>query len=798
MRRTRDGGYSFGPIRAHSGVFREMQALVQLAQLRDENPKAYDRVMEEQIGGRKRRLDQSRRRFLKGAAGAAGAALGLEVLESFYKSAHGQVPRSAQVYNVAIVGAGIAGLNCAWQLRKMGPALAQDGIILRVTIYEGRERTGGRMLTSIGDVARNMHCELGAEFIDSSNHDMFRLVQDPELGRICQDAFGHPLAMLDTGSDPGDSAARPLIGQHLVIREGNQEIHRTIEQASAEMSKFVRMSMQQLKVLNDKCKRFLEQRTDTCGGTENFGHNNAGFPSGIQKDPALVGIDQMNVREYLTTGKQGSGITPLGLPRDHWVTKYMETAYVTEYGVPLEKQSAMSLVSLFGNQDENLAQVDVFGPSDERFKVFGGNDKVVRCLSIGLRDQIRLNHKLTAITQNGGKYVLSFDRQQAQAADLVVLACPSTMLSTTPLASLRGNLASHPRYRRMDRNQPDYQPEFTPPADISAVIASGSPKANAIDRVGYGRNFKLMAGLDQQIWRNQANGRWGGYTFSDRPFQMGWDSGQCQDLADVPVARMAEGRDPAFVGMIKNQIVRGGRATSTASEGFQFSWFRGGNADSERIIAETSRYGVVSHTMDDGASSSAQHAADARGMRNAYLGVRGSGKSRYATNVAAWNQAQGIMKQVMDRVIADTDGVYTGFQESNARQSARLGRAATSSYIWNNDPFTRASYLAYDVGQWTSISGLEGAPVGFDGRLANFDDAGRWSLFFAGEHCSGEFQGFMNGGAQTGRLAAVRMLLALKKRHSTSRFAVPAHEMSRLLVPSRRDFFVSGLDRIFG
>lgn len=37
------------------------------------------------------------------------------------------------------------------------------------------------------------------------------------------------------------------------------------------------------------------------------------------------------------------------------------------------------------------------------------------------------------------------------------------------------------------------------------------------------------------------------------------------------------------------------------------------------------------------------------------------------------------------------------------------------------------------------------------------------NLYFAGEHCSTDFQGFMNGGAETGRRAAQVLLVALGK-----------------------------------
>jgi monoamine oxidase len=36
-------------------------------------------------------------------------------------------------------------------------------------------------------------------------------------------------------------------------------------------------------------------------------------------------------------------------------------------------------------------------------------------------------------------------------------------------------------------------------------------------------------------------------------------------------------------------------------------------------------------------------------------------------------------------------------------------------------------------------------------------------VFFAGEHCSVDYQGFMNGGAETGRLAAEKIIGIYKK-----------------------------------
>ncbi|NMF65860.1 flavin monoamine oxidase family protein [Brasilonema octagenarum] len=81
--------------------------------------------------------------------------------------------------------------------------------------------------------------------------------------------------------------------------------------------------------------------------------------------------------------------------------------------------------------------------------------------------------------------------------------------------------------------------------------------------------------------------------------------------------------------------------------------------------------------------------------------------------------------------------------------SVRKGEAIRA--YWPTEPYTRASYACYLVGQWTTIAGAEQENVG--------------NLFFAGEHCSQKFQGYMEGGCRTGEMAAVQILrsLGLKK-----------------------------------
>ena len=76
---------------------------------------------------------------------------------------------------IVIIGAGIAGLNCAYQLKKSGYI---------ATVYEGSSRTGGRIFTGKDITASGLTTELGGEFIDSGHDDMLELSRDFGLNLI--------------------------------------------------------------------------------------------------------------------------------------------------------------------------------------------------------------------------------------------------------------------------------------------------------------------------------------------------------------------------------------------------------------------------------------------------------------------------------------------------------------------------------------------------------------------------------------------------------------------------------------
>jgi monoamine oxidase len=121
-----------------------------------------------------RRRELSRRRFLQQSAGASAALV---------LAACARVPlqRPRDDDEVAIVGAGIAGLSCAWRLRQAG---------IRCRLYEAQARVGGRMFSLRDHFADGQVCELGGELIDTGHVRMHALAAE----------FGLPLD--DLAADP--------------------------------------------------------------------------------------------------------------------------------------------------------------------------------------------------------------------------------------------------------------------------------------------------------------------------------------------------------------------------------------------------------------------------------------------------------------------------------------------------------------------------------------------------------------------------------------------------------------------
>lgn len=89
--------------------------------------------------------------------------------------------------------------------------------------------------------------------------------------------------------------------------------------------------------------------------------------------------------------------------------------------------------------------------------------------------------------------------------------------------------------------------------------------------------------------------------------------------------------------------------------------------------------------------------------------------------------------------VAALDGVFPGVAAARDEHHA--------SFHWPGFAWAKGSYACFAPGQFAAFHGAEAEPVG--------------RLFFAGEHTSSEFQGFMEGAAESGVRAANEVAAAL-------------------------------------
>ena len=309
----------------------------------------------------------TRRRFLRDSAAATAATLVAGCGRTETPPAGSGTPSGPTgPPRIAIVGAGIAGLNAAYKLQQAG---------LTATIFEGSNRTGGRMFTAKDLLADGLTTELGGEFIDSNHEEMLNLMTE----------FG--LERLDTRA-PAVASLKP----ETYFVNGR---HYTQAQATRAFVPIAERILKDYEALGD-----VDYQTEG-GGTA---------------------IDRQSITEYL----DGIGVTG-------WMRELLDVAYVTEYGLDAGEQSALNFVFLIGSGDK-LEDTDAFallGESDERYKVRGGNQQIVDELARRVAPQIRPLHRLEAIRSRGEGFTLTFQTDGKaidQDADVVILTVPFSIL----------------------------------------------------------------------------------------------------------------------------------------------------------------------------------------------------------------------------------------------------------------------------------------------------------------------------------------------------------------------------------
>jgi monoamine oxidase len=208
--------------------------------------------------------------------------------------------------------------------------------------------------------------------------------------------------------------------------------------------------------------------------------------------PRAHELDGMSLKTYLDTMRGEA---------EPWVLDFLALAYLCENGMKPEDQSALNLVDYIGaDAAENFA---LYGDSDEANRIAGGNSNlpdtlVQRLAAAPLQEHnaIKLGHELASVTRSSAGFKLAFKTGQTTTEvehPKIVFALPFTRLRT-----------------------------------VAIDIGLSDAKKDAIAKLGYGRNSKLMVATKSRPWRDGAmvglNVPTSGSIYSDRGFQVAWDT----------------------------------------------------------------------------------------------------------------------------------------------------------------------------------------------------------------------------------------------------------------------------------
>lgn len=326
-----------------------------------------------------------------------------------------------------------------------------------VHLYEGSERVGGRMFTKRNFNDDGMFVELGAELVDTNHTHIIALAKE----------LGVPMQNLRRGEK----------GLDFIWLEDRLRTDHDVAAA--------------FRPLGAKLAADADGIYDAEG---NF------------TDKART-LDRISLATYLRD--RGRGIEP-------WVIQLLIAAYEPELGATARKQSCLNLID-FINPDVSKG-FEIFGDSDEAWRIQGGNETLPATLIERLRGKVNLNlgHRLTGISDRDGRTTLKFSSKKGTESvsyERVVLAVPFTVL--------RG---------------------------VSGVydLPLSAAKKRCIREMGYGSNVKVFRSFTSRLWRTPVEGRsfiGNGSVFAEEPtFQNVWETSRGQEGRRGIITNLLGGR----------------------------------------------------------------------------------------------------------------------------------------------------------------------------------------------------------------------------------------------------------------
>jgi monoamine oxidase len=286
--------------------------------------------------------------------------------------------------------------------------LRQAGV--RADIIEATNRLGGRIRTIPKVAGTQIYAELGGEYIDTGHTNLISLAT--ELGLRAVD-------LLDV--------QRGLVKDTFFL----QGRRFSLEQLIADFAPLATKINADLEAVGDEIS-YLD------------------FTEEAER------LDNLSIAQYLDQADTSTIVRQL-----------LRIAYTVEYGRDPEEQSALNLLFLIGSEPDSF---ELYGNSDERYQIDGGNSQIINRLAAQLSGSIEVGTVLEAITLlPDGRYRVSL-RSGQSAFDRTY----ERVLLTLPFSTLR---------------------------DVRINVPLPQAKRRAIEQLGYGTNSRLVTGYRSRIWR---------------------------------------------------------------------------------------------------------------------------------------------------------------------------------------------------------------------------------------------------------------------------------------------------------
>ena len=306
--------------------------------------------------------------------------------------------------------------------------LRQAGV--RADIIEATNRVGGRIRTIPKVAGTLIPAELGAEFIDTGHTNLISLAT--ELGLRAIDVL---------------EVQRGLVKDTFFF----QGRRFSLEQIIADFAPLATKISEDVEAIGDDIS--YQDFTETAER-----------------------LDNLSLAEYLDQAETSTIVRQL-----------LRIAYTGEYGRDPEEQSALNLLFLIGSEPDSF---ELYGNSDERYQIDGGNSQIINRLAGQLSGLIEAGTVLEAITLlPDGRYRVSL-RSGQRAFDRTY----ERVLLTLPFSTLR---------------------------DVRINVPLPQAKRRAIEQLGYGTNSKLITGYRSRIWRELYRST--ASVYSDLEFQNTWE-----------------------------------------------------------------------------------------------------------------------------------------------------------------------------------------------------------------------------------------------------------------------------------